>query len=74
MNDILETINDICMCNLYVDCDLTMDTNLNDLFDELDIAELLLSIEEEFDIEFNEEEYDEVNNVGKLVKLIQNKK
>lgn len=74
MEDILEIINDICMCDLYVDCDLTMDTNLKDLFDELDIADLLFSIEEEFDIEFNEEEYNEINNVGKLVELIQNKK
>ena len=74
MEDILEIINDICMCDLYVDCDLTMDTNLKDLFDELDIADLLFSIEEEFDIEFNEEEYNEKNNVGKLVELIQNKK
>ena len=74
MEDILEIINDICMCDLYVDCDLTMDTNLRDLFDELDIADLLFSIEEEFDIEFNEEEYNEINNVGKLVELIQNKK
>lgn len=74
MEDILEIINDICMCDLYVDCDLTMDTNLKDLFDELDIADLLFSIEKEFDIEFNEEEYNEINNVGKLVELIQNKK
>lgn len=74
MEDILEIINDICMCDLYVDCDLTMNTNLKDLFDELDIADLLFSIEEEFDIEFNEEEYNEINNVGKLVELIQNKK
>lgn len=74
MEDILEIINDICMCDLYVDCDLTMDTNLKDLFDELDIADLLFSIEKEFDIEFNEEEYNEINNVGKLVQLIQNKK
>ena len=74
MEDILEIINDICMCDLYVDCDLTMDTNLKDLFDELDIADLLFSIEEEFDIEFNEEEYNEINNVGKLIELIQNKK
>lgn len=74
MEDILEIINDICMCDLYVDCDLTMDTNLKDLFDELDIADLLFSIEKEFDIEFNDEEYDEINNVGKLVELIQNKK
>ena len=74
MEDILEIINDICMCDLYVDCDLTLDTNLKDLFDELDIADLLFSIEEEFDIEFNEEEYNEINNVGKLVELIQNKK
>ena len=62
MEDILEIINDICMCDLYVDCDLTIDTNLKDLFDELDIADLLFSIEEEFDIEFNEEEYNEINN------------
>ena len=74
MEDILEIINDICMCDLYVDCDLTMDTNLKDLFDELDIADLLFSIEKEFDIEFNDEEYDEINNVGKLVELIQSKK
>ena len=74
MEDILEIINDICMCDLYVNCDLTMDTNLKDLFDELDIADLLFSIEEEFDIEFNGEEYNEINNVGKLVELIQNKK
>ena len=56
MNDILEIINDICMCDLYVDCDLTMDTNLKDLFDELGIADLLFSIEKEFDMEVNEEE------------------
>ena len=74
MEDILEIINDICMCDLYVDCDLTMDTNLKDLFDELDIADLLFSIEKEFNIEFIDEEYDEINNVGKLVQLIQNKK
>ena len=74
MEDILEIFNDICMCDIYVDCDLTMDTNLKDLFDELDIADLLFSIEKEFDIEFNDEEYDEINNVGKLVELIQNKK
>ena len=74
MNDILEIINDICMCDLYVNCDLTMDTNLKDLFDELDIADLLFSIEEEFNIEFTAEEYNEINNVGKLVELIQSKK
>jgi acyl carrier protein len=74
MEDILEIINDICMCDLYVDCDLTMDTNLKDLFDELDIADLLFSIEKEFNIEFIDEEYNEINNVGKLVELIQNKK
>ncbi len=74
MEDILEIINDICMCDLYVNCDLTMDTNLKDLFDELDIADLLFSIEKEFNIEFIDEEYDEINNVGKLVELLQNNK
>lgn len=74
MNDILEVISDICMSELFVDCDITYDTNLKEIFDELDIVDLSMSLEEEFDIEFSKEEYESINNVGELIELIQNKK
>ena len=50
------------------------ETNLSDLgFDSLDKAEIVLNIEDEFNIEFTEDEMLSIKNVGDLVKFIQEK-
>ncbi len=49
-------------------------TNLTDLgFDSLDKAEIVINIEDEFHIEFNEDEMLQIKTVGDLVKFIQQK-
>ncbi len=53
---------------------ITTETNLSDLgFDSLDKAEIVLNIEDEFNIEFTEDEMLSIKNVGDLVKFIQEK-
>lgn len=42
--------------------------------DELDIADLFLLIEDEFGIEFRDEEFDSVKSIDELVNLINEKK
>lgn len=51
------------------------ETNLSDIpgWDDLDTAELSMLLEDEFDIEFMEDEYNEINNIGKLIELIETK-
>lgn len=52
---------------------VTMDTNLmKDLeADSLDAAEILIAIEEEFDIEIDEEEADKFQLVGDIVRYLE---
>lgn len=56
-----------------------IDVNMNNTFyelymDELDIADLFLLIEDEFGIEFSDEEFDSVKSIDELVNLINEKK
>lgn len=54
--------------------DITLDSKLVDLgLDSLDKAEILISIEETFDFEFNEEEMEKISSVNDLVVLIKAK-
>ena len=54
--------------------DLTMETNIaKDLgADSLDVVELLMTIEDEFDIEVPEEEIENIKTIGELTDYIQN--
>lgn len=54
--------------------DITLDSKLVDLgLDSLDKAEILISIEETFGFEFNEEEMEKISSVNDLVVLIKAK-
>ena len=54
--------------------EMTMDTNIaKDLgADSLDVVELLMSIEDEFDVEIPDEEIENIKTIGDLVEYIQN--
>lgn len=74
---VFEKIREIIAEQLKVDTDtVTMDTDLmKDLeADSLDAAEIMVAIEEEYDIEIPEEEADKFNSVGDLVKYVEENK
>ena len=53
---------------------LTLDTNIaKDLgADSLDVVELLMSIEDEFEVEIPDEEIENIKTIGDLTEYIQN--
>ena len=70
-----ETVRDIIVEQLSVDESMvTMDTNLmKDLeADSLDAVEIIMAIEEEFDLEIPDEEAEKFKMVGDLVKYVDN--
>ncbi|MBR3961069.1 MAG: acyl carrier protein [Clostridia bacterium] len=56
--------------------DMSMDTDIaGDLgADSLDVVELLMSIEDEFDVEIPDEEIENIKTIGDLVKYIEENK
>lgn len=48
-------------------------TPMSDYLDSLDCVEFCMDLEEEFDIELTDEEFDECNTVSDIYKLIQEK-
>ena len=54
--------------------EMTMDTNIaKDLgADSLDVVELLMSIEDEFEVEIPDEEIENIKTIGELTEYIQN--
>ncbi len=54
--------------------DMTLDTDIaKDLgADSLDVVELLMAIEDEFDIEIPDEEIENIKTIGDLAEYIQN--
>lgn len=54
--------------------EMTMDTNIaKDLgADSLDVVELLMSIEDEFEVEIPDEEIENIKTIGDLTDYIQN--
>ena len=56
--------------------DMSMDTDIaGDLgADSLDVVELLMSIEDEFDVEIPDEEIESIKTIGDLVKYIEENK
>ncbi len=71
--DILEKIKEITAEQLDIDESLvTMDASfINDLeADSLDLVQLMMAFEEEFDMEISDEEAEEISTVGDAVNYI----
>ena len=55
--------------------DMTMETKIGEDLgaDSLDVVELLMAIEEEFDVEIPDEDIESLKTIGDVVEYIQNK-
>ncbi len=74
--DIFEKVKEITVEQLGADEDaVTMDASfINDLeADSLDIVELMMALEEEFDIEIPDEDAEKISTVGDAVEYIKDK-
>lgn len=74
---IFDKIKDIIIDQLQVEeSDVAMDTNLmKDLSaDSLDAVEIIMAIEEEFGIEIPDEDAENIQTVGDLVKYVEENK
>lgn len=72
---VFEKIKSILAEQLSVEEDnMTMETNIaKDLgADSLDVVELLMSIEDEFDVEIPDEEIENIRTIGELTEYIKN--
>ena len=72
--DVFEKVREIISEQLDVDIDsITLDTSfINDLeSDSLDIVELIMAMEEEFDIEFPDEDAEKISTVQDAVSYIE---
>ncbi len=54
---------------------VTMNSNITEDLgaDSLDIVDLIMSIEEEFDLEFKDDQIDKIKTVGDIVNFIEDK-
>lgn len=57
------------------DLSITENTKFIDIieWDDLDTVELTMLIEQEYDIEFTEEEFEEITTIEKLIQIIEEK-
>ena len=73
---VFDKIKDIIVEQLYVEEDaVTMEASITDDLgaDSLDVVDLVMSIEESFDVEIPDEEVENIKTVGDIVKYIENK-
>ena len=72
---VFDKIKDIIVEQLDVEEDaVTMEAITDDLgADSLDVVDLVMSIEESFDVEIPDEEVENIKTVGDIVKYIENK-
>lgn len=76
MENILEKIEQLMQEIIYNDdIKITMETTLDKLYpwDDLDTVELSMALEEEYDIEFYDDEIEEFNSIERIVKIIEKK-
>ena len=53
---------------------LTMDTTFEDIdADSLDIVELVMALEEEFDLEISDQEIENIKTIGDVIRYIESK-
>ncbi len=74
---IFERVKELLADQLDISTDvMTMDSNIaTDLgADSLDVVELLISIEDEFEVEIPDEEIENIKTIGDLVKYIETNK
>lgn len=73
---VFDKIKDIIVEHLDVEEDaVTMEASITDDLgaDSLDVVDLVMSIEESFDVEIPDEEVENIKTVGDIVKYIENK-
>lgn len=73
---VFDKIKDIIVEQLDVEEDaVTMEASIKDDLgaDSLDVVDLVMSIEESFDVEIPDEEVENIKTVGDIVKYIENK-
>ena len=71
---VFEKVKEILCDQLDVEEDnITMESNIADDLgaDSLDVVDMLMSLEDEFDIEIPDEEIENLKTVGQLVKYIE---
>ncbi|MDW7739907.1 MAG: acyl carrier protein [Bacillota bacterium] len=68
-------VKDIVADQLEVAADkLSMETTFEDIdADSLDIVELVMALEEEFDMEISDQEIENIKTIGDIVKYIESK-
>ena len=74
---VFEKIRDLLAEQLDADAEsITLDTNIADDLgaDSLDVVELLMAIEDEFEVEIPDEEIENLKTVGAVVDYIQDNK
>lgn len=73
---VFDKIKDIIVEQLDVEEDaVTMEASITEDLgaDSLDVVDLVMSIEESFDVEISDEEVENIKTVGDIVKYIENK-
>ena len=73
---VFDKIKDIIVEQLDVEEDaVTMEASITDDLgaDSLDVVDLVMSIEDSFDVEIPDEEVENIKTVGDIVKYIENK-
>ena len=71
---VLEKVTEILCDQLEVDAEkVTMEASITDDLgaDSLDVVDLVMSLEEEFDVEIPDEEVENIKTVGDIVKYIE---
>lgn len=77
MADVFERVKEIIVDNLDVDeSKVTMEASFRDDLeaDSLDVVELVMELEDEFDMEIADEEAEKINTVGDAVDYINSTK
>ncbi len=73
--DVLEKVKNIISEQLEIELEnINEDTTFEEMdADSLDLVELVMALEEEFNIEISDEEIEEIKSVGDVVNHIQSK-
>lgn len=71
--DVFEKVKAIVADQLSIDPSvITMETKFEDLnADSLDVVEVIMALENEFDIEIPDEEAEKIKNIGSVVDYVQ---
>ncbi len=74
MSDVIERVKKIVIDRLGVEeSEVTVEASFKDDLgaDSLDVVELVMELEDEFDIEISDEDAEKITTVGEVVKYIQ---